>query len=148
MGTRTLYLAIQLVSAAALVLLMTLIHGGGVVAIARLLRLDAPPAIEARRPVRTAMILSEVALLLFLLHMVEVAVFAAFYLMVGAVDAVEEALFFSASAYSTLSQPAGDFPVEWRLLGSLEGLIGFLLIGWSTAFFVTDMNRLLRPNCP
>ena len=36
------------------------------------------------------------------------------------------------------------FPVEWRLVGALEGLIGFLLIGWSTAFFVTDMNRLLR----
>ena len=143
-----MYLAIQLVTSAILVLLMTLIHGGGVVAIARLLRLDAPPPIAERRPVRTAMILSEVALLLFLLHMVEVMVFAAFYLMVGAVGAVEEALFLSASAYSTLSQPAGDFPVEWRLVGALEGLIGFLLIGWSTAFFVTDMNRLLRPNCP
>ncbi|HLL31162.1 MAG TPA: hypothetical protein VK403_09225 [Allosphingosinicella sp.] len=69
---------------------------------------------------------------------------AGFYLAVGIFTGLEEALFFSASAYSTLSQPAQDFPVEWRLLGAMEGLIGFLLIGWSTAFFVTDMNRLLR----
>ena len=30
------------------------------------------------------------------------------------------------------------------LVGAIEGLVGFLLIGWSTAVFVTDMNKLLR----
>ena len=36
------------------------------------------------------------------------------------------------------------FPEAWRLVGAIEGLIGFLLIGWSTAVFITDMNKVLR----
>jgi hypothetical protein len=82
--------------------------------------------------------------MLFALHFVEIALLALFYLAVGAFHGLEEALFFSASAYATLAQPEVGFPIEWRLVGAMEGLIGFLLIGWSTAFFVTDMNRLLR----
>ena len=137
-------LTVQLGSSALLVLVATLVHGAGVVAIARLLALDEP-APGPRRPVRAALVLSQVALLLFALHMAEVSIFACFYLAVGALPSFEEALFFSASAYSTLSQPPEGFPLEWRLVGAIEGLAGFLLIGWSTAFFVTDMNRLLRP---
>ena len=71
--------------------------------------------------------------------------FGLFYLVVGAVPDLEQALYFSASAYATLGQPEASFPLEWRLVGALEGLAGFLLLGWSTAFFVTDMNKLLRP---
>ena len=88
--------------------------------------------------------LSAVALLLFALDAFEIGLFAAFYLAVGAFAGIEDALFYSTTAYATLSQPADDFPLEWRLVGAMEGLIGFLLIGWSTAFLVTDMNRLLR----
>jgi hypothetical protein len=88
--------------------------------------------------------LSAVALLLFALHVTEIALFGLFYLAVGAVPDLEQALFYSASAYATLGHPAMNFPLEWRLVGALEGLAGFLLLGWSTAFFVTDMNKLLR----
>lgn len=137
-------LAIQLAAAAMLAVTMTLVHAAGVVGIARLLGLDRPPCETRRRMVGVSLVLSEVALLLFALHMIEIGLFAAFYLAIGAFGTAEEAIFFSTSAYSTLSQPAHGFPVEWRLVGSIEGLIGFLLIGWSTAFFVTDMNRLLR----
>ena len=45
---------------------------------------------------------------------------------------------------STLGSPDQLLPQQWRLLGAIEGLIGFLMLGWSTAFFVTDMNQLLR----
>ena len=92
----------------------------------------------------TSRLACAVALLLFALHVAEIALFALFYLAVGAAGDFEQALFSSASAYTTLGEPQADFPREWRLLGALEGLTGFLLLGWSTAFFVTDMNRLLR----
>ena len=134
----------QLLASALLVLAMTLIHGAGVAGIAHGLRLDRPRVKVRRFHPRTMLLLSAVALLLFALHMAEIALFALFYLAVGAVSSIEQGLFFSASAYSTLAQPEAHFPVEWRLVGALEGLIGFLLIGWSTAFFVTDMNKLLR----
>jgi len=139
-----LTLLVQLAVTALLSVLMTLLHGAGVVAIARALRLDGERPGRRGFHFGTVPVLSAVALLLFALHSLEIALFAGFYLAVGAFAGLEEALFFSTTAYATLSQPAAGFPVEWRLVGAMEGLIGFILIGWSTAFFVTDMNRLLR----
>ena len=66
----------------------------------------------------------------------------AYYALVDAILALEAALYYSASAYATLGTPADDFPVEWRLVGALEALIGFLLIGWSTAFIVGNVGEL------
>ncbi len=134
----------QLGSAAALTVLMALLHGAGIAAIAHWLGLDRDRPMARRLHPRTVAVLSSVALLLFALHVAEIAVYAWFYLAVGAAADFEQALFSSASAYTTLGQPQADFPVEWRVLGALEGLTGFLLLGWSAAFFVTDMNRLLR----
>lgn len=134
----------QLVASSLLIVVVTLIHGAGVLGIARGLRLDSPRSRRRGLHPHTIGILVAVALLLFLLHAAEIAVFAGFYVAVGVFAGIEEALFFSASAYSTLSQPEASFPLEWRLVGAIEGLVGFLLIGWSTAFFVTDMNKLLR----
>jgi ascorbate-specific PTS system EIIC-type component UlaA len=36
-----------------------------------------------------------------------------------------------------------SFPEEWRLVGALEALVGFLLIGWSTAFMVQTLRRII-----
>lgn len=137
-------LFVQLVSAALLVVVMTMVHGAGVAGIAHWLGLDRERAKVRRLHPRTVAILSAVALLLFALHVFEITLFALFYLAVGAVSNLEEALFVSASAYTTLGQPEASFPLEWRLVGAFEGVTGFLLLGWSTAFFITDMNKLLR----
>jgi hypothetical protein len=138
-------LLMQLAAAGGLIVVMAVVHGAGVVAIAHGLGLDRNrPKVRRFHP-RTVAILSAVALLLFVLHVVEIGLFGLFYVAVGAVPDLEHGLFYSASAYATLAQPQGSFPLEWRLVGALEGVAGFLLLGWSTAFFVTDMNKLLRP---
>jgi hypothetical protein len=139
-----MHLAAQLAASALLMVVMTLVHALGVLGIARGLRLDRRREPSGRLRPATVAILGAVALLLFGLHMTEIALFAAFYLAIGAFSGIEEALFVSASSYATLAQPEHGFPLEWRLVGAIEGLVGFLLIGWSTAFFVTDMNKLLR----
>ena len=135
----------QLASSAGLLVLMAIIHGAGVATIAHGLGLDREQRKTRRLHPRTVALLSAVALLLFSLHAIEIALFAAFYLAVGAVPNIENALFLSASAYATLGHPEASFPLAWRLVAALEGVTGFLLLGWSTAFFVTDMNKLLRP---
>ena len=137
-------LLVQLGSAAAMIVLMALVHGVGVAAIAHWLGLDRQRAKVRRLHPRTIGLLSGVALLLFALHVAEIGLYGLFYLAVGAVPDLEQGFFYSASAYATLGHPEASFPVEWRLFGALEGLAGFLLLGWSTAFFVTDMNKLLR----
>ena len=138
----TVAIGIQLGASALLVTLMALIHGLGLVAISRLLGLNADQLEERPFDWRGAMLMGGIALMLFVLHMVEIGVFAGFYLAVGALGDIEEALHYSASTYATLGQ-AGEYPTyEWRLVGAIESLIGFLLIGWSTAFIVSKVDKL------
>jgi hypothetical protein len=139
-----MHLGTQLFIASLLILLVTLIHGFGVVLVTKLLRLEDSHLRAHRLDFRAFGILISMALSLFVLHALEIALFGFFYLAAGAIETLEEALYFSASAYATLGHPDIPFPDQWRLLGAIEGLAGFLLIGWSTAVFVTDMNKLLR----
>jgi hypothetical protein len=140
--SETVDIAVQLGASMLLVTICTLIHGLGLVAVSRALNLDEDRLKEHDFDISALMLMCGMALCLFLLHMLEIAVFAAFYLIVGALDSLEEALHFSASTYATLGQTADYFPEDWALTGAIEGLIGFLLIGWSTAFIVRNVTPL------
>ena len=142
--TAGISLGTQLLAAAALLVVMVIVHGGGIVAATRLLRLEDQSLRAHQVDLKAFGLLISIALWLFALHFLEIALFALFYMAVGALDTVEKALYFSASAYSTLGHPDLDFPDDWRLLGAIEGLVGFVLIGWSTAVFIADMNKVLR----
>lgn len=125
-----------------LMLGLTLTHSLGLVGISKLLHLE-PDALRCRSLDMRAMItMSTLGTVLFALHFLEILLFAVFYVVVDAVDRFDSAIFYSAAAYSTLGLSFGSFPPEWRLVGAFEGLIGFILIGWSTAFMVSTMNRL------
>lgn len=137
-------LGLQLGAAGGLVIVMVLVHGAGILAATKLLGLEDRALRAHRIDFKAFGLLISIALCLFALHLIEIAIFAAFYLSVGAIDTLEAALYFSASAYSTLGHPDLFFPEEWRLLGAIEGLVGFLLIGWSTAVFIADMSKVLR----
>jgi voltage-gated potassium channel len=139
-----MHLWLQLFWAGLLTILCLLVHGFGIVVIARVLRLEEQRLRDQDVGLGAFLILSALALCVFLLHALEIAIFAAFYLAADIVPHAEQALFFSASAYSTLGTVELELPNTWRLLGAIEGVAGFLLLGWSTAFFVTDMNVLLR----
>lgn len=137
-------LGVQVGAGLGLLILIFGIHGAGVVGVTKLLRLE-PSKLRAHRVDFEAFgLMLAVGLCLFALHLLEIFVFAFFYLFVGAIEGFEDALFISISAFTTLGSPDGNFPRDWRIVAALEGLVGFLLIGWSTAIFVTDMNRLLR----
>lgn len=137
-------LGVQLVAAVLLLIVMVLVHGVGIVAATRLLRLEDRSLRAHHVDFKAFGLLTVIALWLFALHLFEVTGFALFYYSVGAIEEFEAALYFSVSAYATLGQPNLDFPKDWRILGAMEGLVGFLLIGWSTAIFFADMNKLLR----
>ena len=85
------------------------------------------------------MLLTVLALLLA--HTVEVWTWAIAYYVLGAVGAFEDALYFSIVTFSTLGYGDIILAPEWRLFGSLEGINGFLLIGWSTAYLVSASTR-------
>jgi hypothetical protein len=88
-------------------------------------------------------IMVPMVLCLFLMHVLEIFVFAAFYVLAGLSEALEPALFLSATAYTTLGIADGA-PAVWRLVYAFEGLTGFVMIGWSAAIILNDMERVLR----
>jgi hypothetical protein len=73
---------------------------------------------------------------------VEIWLWALVHYAIGVVGDFESALYFSAITFSTLGY--GDIvpPHEWRLLAGLEGISGFLLVGWSTAYLVSAGMRV------
>ena len=139
----TIALGVQLAVAAGFVLLMVIIHGLGLLAIGRVLRLK-PERLEKREmDFGGLLLIGATGVLLFVLHILEILVFAVFYLQVSRTTLdFGEALYYSASAYATLGTTTAHIPEEWELIGALEALIGFVLIGWSTAFVARTMSRL------
>ena len=83
-----------------------------------------------------------VVLSLFALHSVQIWIYALTYLALGQFDAVDTALYFSTSTFTTVG--FGDIVLasDWRMLAAAESANGFLLIGWSTAFLVSVTSRL------
>ena len=63
-------------------------------------------------------------------------------LAIGEFDAIEPALYFSTSTFTTVG--FGDLVLaeDWRMLAAAESANGFLLIGWSTAFLVAVTARV------
>lgn len=81
---------------------------------------------------------------LFLIHTIEIWAYAGLYRVLGLFADFEDALYFSTTTFTTLGYGDVIIESEWRLIASVEGFNGFLLIGWSTAFLVTVVGRLFR----
>ena len=136
-------LPLQILAATVLIVIVTLIHGTGVVITTKLFKYEDRSLKGRRLAFREFRLMVPMALCLFGLHAVEIYVFALFYLAVGEIGTIADALYASALAYTTMGIADGTLG-HWRLVGAFEGLAGFLLIGWSAAVFVTDMEKILR----
>ena len=86
-----------------------------------------------------------VVLGLFFAHTIEVWLWAIAFWTLNAIPNFETALYFSATTFSTLGYSDVHITDTWRLLASLEGIDGFLLIGWSTALIFEILRRSGHP---
>ncbi len=135
----------QLSLATAMVVVTVLIHGAGITALARTLRVENGGAQEYHHfSVRRAVSILAIVLALFVLHGIEIWLYAGIYLLVGAIPTLEAAVYFSTIAYASIGFGDGDMAQAWRLVGAIEGINGVLMLGWSTAFFVTVVARLRK----
>ncbi len=131
----------NLAAGSGLVALSVLIHTGGLISIAAVMphfarRLGLHSHDVGRTLVMTATVLGILATLTL-----EVWSWAAAYLALGAVRNFPDALFLSTSMFATLGYGELQFESGWRLMTALEGINGFLLIGWSTAYLVRAGTR-------
>lgn len=81
-------------------------------------------------------------------HALEVVVWAATYVVVGAVPAGANDAYLAFVNYTTLGY--GDVvPVaEWQLLGPITAMNGILLFGWSTAAIIEVLRTTVRDAAP
>ena len=85
-----------------------------------------------------------VSLGLFLLHGIEIWLYAFLFLAIGSVEGLREAVYFSTITYAAIGYNDAAMAEQWRLVSAIEGINGLILIGWSTAFFVTLVTRMRR----
>jgi voltage-gated potassium channel len=131
----------QLSLATAMVALTILIHLVGLGLLLALLRAHGRRFSE-RQPLPQALVILTVVLGLFALHAVEIWSYAALYAALRTFQDFEEALYFSTTTYTTIGYGDLTLPKPWRVLGAIEGANGIILLGWSTAFFFSVLQRI------
>ncbi len=124
-----------------LVALSVLIHTIGLIVIAR-----ATPVVAGRLGLRNhdvgrTLVMTATVLGILAVLTVEVWTWAIAYLLLGSISNLMDALSLSTAMFSTAGYGTVIFNPDWRLLTSLEGIDGFLLIGWSTAYLVRASTR-------
>jgi hypothetical protein len=79
---------------------------------------------------------------LLLLHLIETAIWALFYLIAGDLPNFETALYFSVTSYTTVGYGDVLLPVPVRIVGPFEAAVGILMFGWSTAIIVAAVTKI------
>ncbi len=99
------------------------------------------PLIRARK-------IGGISLLMFFLSVAEIWLWAWVYLLVGAFEKIEVALYFSTVSFTTLGY--GDILLDekWRLMGAFEAANGIIIFGLTTAVVVAAFQRLYFSDAP
>ncbi len=128
-----------------MILLTVLIHGVGIFMLGRWLRIETrEEAAENIHPMSLRGIAVTLGLVLglFVLHGIEIFSYAVIYRAVDALPTFDQAIYFSTITYSTTGYNSEGLASQWQMIAAIEGLNGFILLGWSTAFFVTVIARM------
>jgi hypothetical protein len=131
-----------------MVVLTVVVHAIGLYAVARVLRVEEQEEEAAQvHPLSVRGFATTLAAILSLvaLHGIEIWLYALLYIVLGAIQGLREAVYFSTITYGAIGYSDAAMAEEWRLVSAIEGINGIILIGWSTAFFVMIAARMRRP---
>jgi hypothetical protein len=135
----------QFAVSSVMVVFCVVVHGVGLFGLNQAMRSEA--AVERLRHIaplspRGALFTLGAVIAMLALHGIEIWLFALVYLALGAIPALEPALYFSTISYSTVGYSDVHIAPQWRLLGAFESVLGIFLLGWSTAFFFRMIGRI------
>lgn len=83
-----------------------------------------------------------IILLMFVALFLQVCLWALAYLLLGAIEGLEQALYFSMVTFTTLGYGDVVLPARWNLLSSIEGANGIIMFGWTTAIVMAVVQRV------
>lgn len=87
------------------------------------------------------------AVLFLMLHLIEILLWALAYLYLPEIvdlKTFEEAIYFSIVTFTTLGYGDVTLSGDWRVLSGIEAINGIVLIGWTTAFLFSVMQRAVQ----
>ena len=94
--------------------------------------------------VRFAGLLGATVLLVTALHAAEAGVWAAVYVMLGALPDGKSAVLYSLGALTTYGHVGIDLEPRWQLMGAEEALDGLMLFGLTTAFLLSVIQGAIQ----
>ena len=127
--------------AALMMVLTTAIHAGGMMLVLQDARKQRHGLLAWLRKSRLYWV-SCTVLMLFVIALLEALAWAAAYLVLGALESLEKALYFSVVTFTTLGYGEIVLEEKWRLLASFEAANGIIMFGWSTAIVLAVVQKL------
>ena len=118
------------------------IHASGMVTLLEWVTRQRPRFEKEFGPWHMIWLLIRIFAVIVSLHLAQICAWAGFYMIWGALENFETALYFSISSYTTIGYGDVVLPPKWRLLGGIEGVTGVLMFGWSTGAIFAVASRL------
>ncbi len=126
-----------------LILITTVIHGSCTAAVIRVLQASHASTWGNRSAATRVLLISAVVLMMFLAALLESGTWAAVYLVLGAIQDLETALYFSVVTFTTLGYGDVTLDASWRLLASMQAANGTIMFGWTTAIVMAVIHRMV-----
>jgi len=126
-----------------ILIIMTIVVEVSFIEIAtKALRWAAQSVHVSTRTLSLIVVLTGTTLWLLAALSIAIWIWAIAFMFLDAFGALEQALYFSMVAFTTLGFGDVTLPVEWRLLSGFISANGLLLFGLNTAFLIEVMSRV------
>lgn len=132
--------------ASALIIVTTVIHASAMQLMVRQLRTIHAERWARRSSGSRTLIVSFAVIGFFFAALLEMAVWSAAYLALGALPDGKTSLYFSMVTFTSLGYGDVVLPPDWRLLASFEAANGIMLFGWTTALIFFLVQQLWSPS--
>ncbi len=136
----------QFLAGGVLVLLTTIVHGGCTTFTLLILKWTRSGRLTLTTSVARTLLISYVVLMMFLASLLEAGLWATVYLLVGAIEGAEKAMYFSLVTYTTLGYGDITLGEQWRLLAAIQAGNGIIMFGWSTALVYAAVQHSVAHN--
>ncbi len=124
-----------------LIVLTVVIHIAGLGLVSQAVHVSR--IIKGRRPMAVLVaITGATTMLATSLHGIEAGIWAAAYLILGAFPDFKSSMLYSLNAITSYGHTDLSLKDQWRLMGALEALNGWLLFGLTTAFLFAVIQKV------
>jgi hypothetical protein len=124
-----------------MIILTTAIHASGMLLSLHIANIK-PNKAQTYHSIRSVLQTSAIVIVMFLVSLIEVVAWAIPFMIFGAIEGLEKAVYFSMVTYTTLGYGDVLLDEHWRLLASFEAANGIIMFGWTTAIVMYSIRHI------